>query len=252
MPKIPSRILHGNGRHHELGIFPICCTIMPVFVVIKPSVSVVYLKETGFGFPPSSLFLMETKSVRYFPHEIADLSIALDFILLPNGLAQEVANQWALRYAILIWLSLICMIPFDLAQFDEVETPGKTASSLELVAKQFLGKAGLEREAASLLLSRLYIRYYSILFQIRRLCEIVWVPLTLFSRADGKALFQEFLTWSSELIQSTAVDPFLVGIMFPTPLDNPLSLWDIKAGVYRRNVLRWENTPTFYLCSFSS
>lgn len=51
------------------------------------------------------------------------------------------------------------MIPFDLAQFDEGDSVGKTAISIESLAKQLLGKAGLEREGAAILLSRLYMRY---------------------------------------------------------------------------------------------
>lgn len=62
----------------------------------------------------------------------------------------------------LLWLSLICRLPFDLAQFDEPETLGKTASDLEAVAKINLDRAGVEREGAATLLSRLYARQVSL------------------------------------------------------------------------------------------
>ncbi|THH31463.1 hypothetical protein EUX98_g2716 [Antrodiella citrinella] len=94
---------------------------------------------------------------RFFPHEIADLDIALGFLLLPDGPA-TVARYWSLRYVMLLWLSLICMLPFDLEQFDEHEHRGQTASNIELVAKSHLNKAGVERDAAAILLSRLYTR----------------------------------------------------------------------------------------------
>jgi hypothetical protein len=118
--------------------------------VIKRSVSL----------PSRPFFRIEIEKpiVRFFPHEIADLSIALDYMQLPNGLVHEM-SQWALRYVILLWLYLICMIPFDLAQFDEAENIGATAAAIESIAKAYLGRAGLEREAAVLLLSRLYMRY---------------------------------------------------------------------------------------------
>lgn len=58
----------------------------------------------------------------------------------------------------LLWLSLICMLPFDLAQFDEPESLGKTARDLEDAAKSHLGKAGVEREGAAIMLARLYAR----------------------------------------------------------------------------------------------
>lgn len=95
---------------------------------------------------------------RFFPHEIADLSVVLDYISATNSPVQEM-QQWPLRYAMLLWLSLICMIPFDLEQFDEVGHSGETASRIEAVAKLFLGRAGVDREGAALLLSRLYMRY---------------------------------------------------------------------------------------------
>lgn len=66
---------------------------------------------------------------------------------------------WAVRYVMLLWLYIICLIPFDLSQFDDADNKGHTARTLENTAKAFLGTAGLEREAAALLLSRLYIRY---------------------------------------------------------------------------------------------
>ncbi|KAJ7935612.1 tubulin folding cofactor D C terminal-domain-containing protein [Mycena leptocephala] len=93
------------------------------------------------------------KSLRFFPHEIADLALAR---VCMNGAARE-PDQWALRYAVLLWLALICMIPFDLAQFDE-GADGETADALEALARPFLSRAGLEREASALLLARLYMR----------------------------------------------------------------------------------------------
>ena len=102
---------------------------------------------------------VEKPIVRFFPHEIADLSIALDYMQLPNGLVHEF-SQWALRYVILLWLYLICMIPFDLVQFDEAGSIGATAATIESIAMTYLGRAGLEREAAVLLLSRLYTRCF--------------------------------------------------------------------------------------------
>jgi hypothetical protein len=84
------------------------------------------------------------------------------------------------------------MIPFDLAQFDEDETSNRTATSIESIAKGFLDNAGLEREGAALLLSRLYIR------------------------KDTTAQFQRFLNDSEELSAKTD-GPFKVGV---SPISN--------------------------------
>ncbi|KAH7921320.1 ARM repeat-containing protein [Leucogyrophana mollusca] len=120
------------------------------------------------------------KFPRFFPHEVADLSIALDFIQLPGGPAQK-APEWPLRYVVLLWLSIICRIPFDLEQFDERDHLGHTADTIESVAKSYLGKAGLEREGAAVLLARLY------------------------TRKDTRQRFTVFLQWSAEILRSSDI-----------------------------------------------
>ena len=69
-----------------------------------------------------------------------------------------VNSRWEVFYSVMLWLSLVCMIPFDLDQFDEVHERGKTAEAIEGIAKRFLGQSGMERESAALVLSRLYTR----------------------------------------------------------------------------------------------
>lgn len=99
--------------------------------------------------------------VNFFPHQVADLSIALDYIEMPNSPAQP-TSQWRIRYIVLLWLSLVCMIPFDLAKFDtdkpSEKAVSKTGKRIERLALGHLPKAGLEREAAATLLSKLYMR----------------------------------------------------------------------------------------------
>lgn len=51
------------------------------------------------------------------------------------------------------------MLPFDLAQFDSPSVKDETLLHIQQVAKENLGKAGVEREGAALLLSRLYMRW---------------------------------------------------------------------------------------------
>ncbi|KAG2361705.1 TBCD protein [Suillus spraguei] len=117
---------------------------------------------------------------RFFPHEVADLSIALDFIRLPSGPVQDL-SQWALRYTVLLWLSLICRIPFDLQKFDDVAQSGETANAIELVGKDRLNMAGLEREGAASLLARFY------------------------ARKDTKQQFFSFVEWSITVFRSSDI-----------------------------------------------
>ena len=85
------------------------------------------------------------------------MSIALGYMQMPNG-PIHVFAMWSLRYIILLWLSLICMIPFDLEQLDDPDRVGETANVVEAAAKEYLGRAGLEREGSVILLSRFYMR----------------------------------------------------------------------------------------------
>ena len=95
-------------------------------------------------------------TVRYFPHGVSDLSIILAFCEHPSSLYRD-ERQWALRHIILMWLSLTCMIPFDLGRFDTGDT--KASMRIESLGKEVLSKSGLEREAGALVLARLYSRY---------------------------------------------------------------------------------------------
>ncbi|KIN99611.1 hypothetical protein M404DRAFT_16471 [Pisolithus tinctorius Marx 270] len=116
----------------------------------------------------------------FFPHEIADVTIAIEFMRLPDGPSVE-PSQWTLRYVVLLWLSLVCRIPFDLDQFDEDDQIGRLASALESTAMEYLNKAGLEREGAAILLSQFYMR------------------------KDTKQRFETFLQWSMSVIKSNDV-----------------------------------------------
>lgn len=95
--------------------------------------------------------------IRFFPHEITDLAVALKFAQVLDR-AQSSPTLWPIQYVTLLWISLICMIPFDLSQFDEVGKEGQTAVAIEAVAKQGLTNSGIVREGAAILLSRLYVR----------------------------------------------------------------------------------------------
>jgi hypothetical protein len=59
----------------------------------------------------------------------------------------------------LLWISLICMIPFDFSQFDDDGKEGHTAIQIESLAKRSLTNSGIVRESAAILLSRFYVRY---------------------------------------------------------------------------------------------
>lgn len=60
------------------------------------------------------LSLASFHTVKFLPHEVADIEPAFEF--LRN---QDTAKgPWETRYVLLVWLSLMCMIPFDLRSID--------------------------------------------------------------------------------------------------------------------------------------
>lgn len=55
------------------------------------------------------------KIVQYLPHETNDLEPVISLLERQNTAD---VNVWQTRYLLLIWLSIVCMIPFDLNRFD--------------------------------------------------------------------------------------------------------------------------------------
>ncbi|PWZ02675.1 ARM repeat-containing protein [Testicularia cyperi] len=107
----------------------------------------------------------------FFPHEVVDLPATLAYLealesesseqLQPNASDKTGLSQcWELRYVCLLWLSLICMIPFDLEKFDHHRNDkiSSVAYRIEAVGLAFLSRSGKERDAAAVLLGKLFQR----------------------------------------------------------------------------------------------
>uniref|UniRef100_A0A8V5HF68 Tubulin-specific chaperone D n=1 Tax=Melopsittacus undulatus TaxID=13146 RepID=A0A8V5HF68_MELUD len=70
---------------------------------------------------------------------------------------------WETRYMLLLWLSMICLIPFDLARFDgniseEEHTRVPTMDRILAVAKCYLVVSDKARDAAAVLVSKFIVR----------------------------------------------------------------------------------------------
>lgn len=53
--------------------------------------------------------------LKFFPHEVEDLEPAFAFL---KSQRDKSKRPWETRYVLLLWLSLMCMIPFDLKSVD--------------------------------------------------------------------------------------------------------------------------------------
>ncbi|NWX24719.1 TBCD protein, partial [Aegotheles bennettii] len=95
-----------------------------------------------------------------FPHEVVDLQPVLDMLADQNPKDSE---TWETRYMLLLWLSMICLIPFDLARFDgnmSEEGPARvpTMDRILTIAKCYLVVSDKARDAAAVLVSKFIIR----------------------------------------------------------------------------------------------
>ncbi|KAM6050827.1 tubulin-specific chaperone D isoform 1-T3 [Chlamydotis macqueenii] len=96
-----------------------------------------------------------------FPHEVGDLQPVLDMIVDQNPKDSE---AWETRYMLLLWLAMICLIPFDLARFDgntaseEGRARMPTMDRILQIAKCYLVVSDKARDAAAVLVSKFIVR----------------------------------------------------------------------------------------------
>jgi len=115
--------------------------------------------------------------VKYLPHEVDDLERVVTVVA-----AQDPTDttSWETRYILLLWLSIIAMIPFDISRFDSGSQEPMAARLLE-VTKVYLGARDKCREAAATLAS------------------------TFLTRPDTRAtLLPAFLLWAVTAMTDTA------------------------------------------------
>ncbi|NWZ82234.1 TBCD protein, partial [Poecile atricapillus] len=96
-----------------------------------------------------------------FPHEVRDLQPVLDMLAKQNPKDPE---TWETRYMLLLWLSMICLIPFDLARFDgnlvsvEGQARQPTMDRILEIAKCYLVVGDKVQDAAAVLVSKFIVR----------------------------------------------------------------------------------------------
>eukprot|EP00112_Aurelia_sp_Birch-Aquarium-sp1_P000058 Seg1001.15 transcript_id=Seg1001.15/GoldUCD/mRNA.D3Y31 product="Tubulin-specific chaperone D" protein_id=Seg1001.15/GoldUCD/D3Y31 len=120
--------------------------------------------------------------IRLFTHEVADMEPVI------NLLSQQRTvdfNTWQTRYILLLWLSMICMIPFDLVKFDGA-AKGENKSVIDRIldiAKRYVAVTDKSRDAAALLLSKFMSRSD---VKKLRLSEFLDWCLMILMKADDK------------------------------------------------------------------
>uniref|UniRef100_A0A8C7XF82 Tubulin-specific chaperone D n=1 Tax=Oryzias sinensis TaxID=183150 RepID=A0A8C7XF82_9TELE len=123
--------------------------------------------------PPSLLHLSfkflyiicKVRSYKIFmqilPHEVSDVEPVLQMISRQDPKDLE---TWETRYMLLLWLSMTCLIPFDLSRLDGylMSTGGKkedlVMNRILAIAKSYLVVTDSPRDAASVLISKFMTR----------------------------------------------------------------------------------------------
>ena len=123
-----------------------------------------------------------TKSIlRWFPHEVTDL----EPILL--ALEQQDPRDygvWEVRFALLLWLAMVCIVPFDISRFDTSRQRVSTMDRIIQVAKVYLDAQDKTRDATVLVLGR------------------------FLSRPDvARARLDDYLEWSFVTLEKAVKDP---------------------------------------------
>ncbi|KAM9296416.1 tubulin-specific chaperone D [Gastrophryne carolinensis] len=99
--------------------------------------------------------------LRLFPHEVVDVHPVLEMIHAQNPSDHE---TWETRYMLLLWLSMACLIPFDLSRLDgSLSTVGgqkrqSTMDNILDVAKSYLLVSDKARDGAAVLVSKFITR----------------------------------------------------------------------------------------------
>ena len=104
------------------------------------------------GYKVTSIHLASrTNVVRFLPNEVYLLEPVLEALSTPN-------LQWQTTYVLLLWLSLICLAPFDLASIESSNGRESLVTRLLVTAKRGLGSGGKERDACAILCARILSR----------------------------------------------------------------------------------------------
>ncbi|CAH1795099.1 unnamed protein product, partial [Owenia fusiformis] len=99
--------------------------------------------------------------LRLMPHEVADLEPVLALLAQQDPLGFQ---TWETRYMLLLWLSIVCMIPFDMNRLDsniEQQSGQKRAPIMDRIleaGKKYLCVFDKSQDAAAYLVSRFLTR----------------------------------------------------------------------------------------------
>lgn len=100
--------------------------------------------------------------IKLFPHEVADVEPCVQALVCQDPAAHE---SWEMRYILLLWLSILVLIPFDLTTVDSSagygghsSTSGGIVGSILLLCRSYLSDPGAVRDGSAVCIARLLTR----------------------------------------------------------------------------------------------
>ncbi|KAG8363393.1 hypothetical protein BUALT_Bualt19G0017700 [Buddleja alternifolia] len=176
---VPPLMAIVRSRTMELGAFS-----DEILEVIKPICIIIYTLVTVCGY----------KSViKFFPHQVSDLELAVSLLEkchnmnAATSLRQESTGEMETQCIILLWLSILVLIPFDISSvdtsisnsnYDGTDEPSPLVVRMLDFCKDYLSNAGPMRTIAGLLLSK------------------------LLTRRDMSKAFTSFIDWAHKVLSS--------------------------------------------------
>lgn len=119
--------------------------------------------DTKYGVPAEvrNLFLILTQLckvrgyktiVKFFPHEVSDMEQVTELLHFQD------CQIWEIPYILVLWLSIIVLVPFDLTTIDSQKSQEILVKRIINIGKSFTGNSGKLREGSAVLLSKLITR----------------------------------------------------------------------------------------------
>uniref|UniRef100_A0A670KA61 Tubulin-specific chaperone D n=1 Tax=Podarcis muralis TaxID=64176 RepID=A0A670KA61_PODMU len=154
--------LQTNVFSTVLTVFPLESMLNSLLLIIQDEASPCSLVHLTFQFLYIISKVRGYKTfLRMFPHEVVDVQPVLDMLESQNPKDHE---TWETRYMLLLWLSVTCLIPFDLARLDGNISSQEgcprvpTMDRILKVAKSYLIVSDKARDAAAVLVSKFITR----------------------------------------------------------------------------------------------
>ncbi|KAG9452420.1 hypothetical protein H6P81_005324 [Aristolochia fimbriata] len=160
-----------------------------VLEIIKPLCIIIYSLVTVCG---------HKTVTKFFPHQVSDLELAVSLLekchdaATKESLRQESTGEMETKCVVLLWLSVLVLIPFDISSVDTSlstvgssdrgQEPSPLVVRLLRFCKDYLSNAGPMRRISGLLLSR------------------------LLTRPDMSKAFSSFIEWTHEVLSSVTDD----------------------------------------------